>query len=72
MPYYRLYHLNTYTGHIDRAEEMFAADDVTAMYELQQRHCDHPLEIWDMARKVGRVDGVPNAAAFVPASATHG
>jgi hypothetical protein len=62
MPYYRLYHLDAHTGHIYRADEIFASDDVAAKYDLQQRQCDHPLELWDRGRKVGRVDGLPDAA----------
>jgi hypothetical protein len=36
MPYYRLYHLDQITGHVVRAEELFAADDVAAIHDLQQ------------------------------------
>ena len=56
MPWYRLYHLDLHTGHIQRAEEMFAADDVAAIYELQQRDVDHPLELWEEGRKVVHID----------------
>lgn len=69
MPYYRLYHLDPHSGHINRAEELFAADDVAAMYEVQQRRCDHPLELWERGRKVGRTDPAPEAAAFNRATA---
>jgi hypothetical protein len=64
MPSYRVYHLDPHTGHINSAEELFRADDVAAMHDLQQREVDHPLELWDRSRKVGRVDSVPEAAAF--------
>jgi hypothetical protein len=63
MPYYRLYHLDEHTGHINRAEELFAADDVAAVHDLQQRQADHPLELWQEKRKVTRVDGMPEMAA---------
>ena len=56
MPYYRLYHLDTHTGHIDSAEELFAADDIAAVHETQQRLSDHPLELWQEGRKVTRLD----------------
>ena len=59
MPYYRLYHLDQFTGHIVRAEELFAADDVAAIYDLQQRQSDHPLELWQQGRKVVRLDAMP-------------
>ena len=64
MPYYPLYHLDPHTGHIHNAEDLFGADDVAAMHDLQQRQADYPLELWDRGRKVGRVDGIPEAAAF--------
>lgn len=64
MPYYRRYHLDPHTGHINRAEEIFEADDVSAFHAMQQRRCDHPLELWERGRKVGRSDAAPEAAAF--------
>ena len=69
MPFYRLYHLDRHTGHIDRAEEIFAADDASAAHDLQQRQTDHPLELWREGRKVVRIDGRPEAAALVQISA---
>ena len=65
MPYYRLYHLDPHTGHINRAEEIFAADDVAAAHDLQQRNIDHPLELWDGGRKVVRLDARPDMARSV-------
>lgn len=64
MPHYRLYHLDRHTGHIERAEEVFAADDVAAVHELQQRQSDHPLELWQQGRKVVRVDALPEVVSF--------
>lgn len=66
MPDYRLYHLDPHTGHINKAEELFAADDVAAMYEVQQRACAHPFELWSGSRKVGRVDAIIEGAASAP------
>jgi hypothetical protein len=66
MPYYRLYHLDPHTGHINRAEELFAADDVAAVCALQQRRAAHPLELWERGRKVSRSDGAPEGAATAP------
>jgi hypothetical protein len=34
------------------------------MHDLQQRQCDHPLELWELGRKVGRIDAIPEAAAL--------
>ena len=62
MPYYRLYHLDPHTGHITRADELFAGDDVAAIHDLQQRQSDHPLELWERGRKVGRIDATLEAA----------
>jgi hypothetical protein len=64
MPNYRLYHLDRHTGHIVRADEMFAADDVAAIHELQLRQSDHPLELWREGRKVVRLDALPEVASF--------
>ena len=62
MPTYRVYHLDPLTGHINNAEELFAADDVAAIHGLQQRQSPHPLELWDGTRKVSRIDALPEAA----------
>ena len=67
MPYYRLYHLDQHTGHINAVEELFAADDVAAIHSLQSRQSDHPLELWQRGRKVVRFDAMPVMAARVPA-----
>lgn len=63
MPYYRLYHLDPHTGHINGAEEIFAADDVAAVHDLHQRNSDHPLELWKGGRKVVRLDARQQMAA---------
>ena len=65
MPDYRLYHLDPHSGHIVGADELAAADDDAAFLDARARHCDHPLELWCGGRKVGRVDIVPEGAAFV-------
>ena len=56
MPWYRLYHLDPHTGHIDRAEDVFAADDVAAIHDVEQRRAEYPLELWLDSRKVVHVD----------------
>ena len=66
MPYYRLYHLDPHTGHITKADELFAADDVAAMHDLQQRRSDHPLELWERGRKVSHIDATLEAAGARP------
>ena len=62
MPWYRLYHLDARSGHIDHAEELYAGDDVAAVHDLQQRDRDHPLELWQGGRKVVHLDAAPEAA----------
>jgi hypothetical protein len=57
MPYYRLYHLNRSSGHIDRAEEIDAADDVRAIAIVRDRECDTAVELWQEGRKVLRLEG---------------
>jgi hypothetical protein len=59
MPSYQLYHMDPYTGHIERAEQLHAADDVAAVHGLQQREEDHPRELWRGGRKVVRIDALP-------------
>lgn len=66
MTYYRLYHLDPYSGHINGAEEIVAADDVAAIHEIQQRQAEHPFELWQGGRKVVHLDARPQAAASVP------
>ena len=69
MPTYRLYHLDPHNGHIAGADEFYAADDVSAIYELQQQDCDHPRELWQLGRKVTRLDAAP---AIGPRRRTRG
>jgi hypothetical protein len=66
MPYYRLYHLDLHTGHINKAEDLFAADDVAAICDLQPRQTNHPLELWQEARKVVHLDARPEQATADP------
>lgn len=69
MPDYRLYHLDPDTGHIRTAEELFAADDAAALHHLRQRRFDHPVELWERGRKVGRIEAARGAATFAPGAA---
>lgn len=55
MAYYRLYHLNRSSGHIDRAEELDAADDVEAVALAKARQRDTDVELWQERRKVHRL-----------------
>ncbi|HYI48439.1 MAG TPA: hypothetical protein VEX35_08250 [Allosphingosinicella sp.] len=63
MPYYRLYHLNRSSGHIDRAEEFDAADDVKAVAIVRERERDTPVELWQEGRKILQLDGPSDMSA---------
>lgn len=62
MPYYRLYHLNPASGHIDLAEEFDAVDDVQAVAIAKERERRTPVELWQENRKVLRLEGAPNVS----------
>lgn len=66
MPRYLLYHMNPASGHIDRVEDVVAADDVAAIYDIQHRRTTYPLELWRDGRKIGRVDRLPESAHTGP------
>jgi hypothetical protein len=59
MPNYRLYFLSEFSGHIDRAEDLFAPDDVSAICAVQERDVVAPMELWCGSRKVSRFDAKP-------------
>jgi hypothetical protein len=63
MPYYRLYYLNRGSGHIDRAEEIDAADDVRAVAIVRERERDTAVELWQQSRKVMRLEGSTDGSA---------
>jgi hypothetical protein len=63
LPYYRLYYLNRDSGHIDRAEEIDAADDVRAVAIVRERERDSAVELWQQARKVLRLEGSTDVSA---------
>jgi hypothetical protein len=69
MPHYRLYLLDPYTGHIESAEEVHAADDVAAVHATQLREFTVPVELWRGGRKVSHIDARPEAAAYSPVAA---
>jgi len=60
LPEYRLYVLNSHSGHIDRAETFVAGDDIEAISQIQARAGREPLELWRDGRKVRRFDGRPD------------
>ncbi len=54
MTYYRFYFLDG-TGHIVRAQEFDAADDVAALEAAQKLCGDGAMEVWDGTRCVARI-----------------
>ena len=55
--YYRLYFMNRGSGHIDRVEEIEAADDVEAVRIAAGRDTgNQPVELWQEHRKVKRFE----------------
>jgi hypothetical protein len=68
MPNYRLYRLDPHSGHFIGVEEIHAADDVSAIHEIQQRSYGNSVELWDGGRKVTRIDALPEGAAFAARS----
>ena len=67
MPYYRLYHLNRSSGHIDRVEEIDAADDVEAVAIVKDRERETAVELWQEGRKVLRLEGSTDKSALIEA-----
>lgn len=64
MPNYRLYRLHPFTGHFIGVEEIYAADDVSAIHQIQQRAYCNTVELWHAGRKITRIDALPEGAAY--------
>ena len=54
MPYYRLYFLDGFTGHIDHFREFEAEDDHAAMNIAERWREDRAMELWNRDRKLKR------------------
>jgi alpha-mannosidase len=63
VPYYRLYLLNRSSGHIDRVEEIDAADDVQAVAVARECERETAAELWQEGRKVLRLEVPTNLHA---------
>ena len=63
MSYYRLYFMSRASGHIERFEEIEAADDVAAVRVAREQAGRQPLELWCHGRKVKRFEAAVMAAA---------
>jgi hypothetical protein len=64
MPYYRLYLLDRYSGHIEGVEDITSADDVGAIGQATERQRGVPTELWCGGRKVCRIDAPPEIAKY--------
>jgi hypothetical protein len=67
MPGYRLYLLDTYSGHINGVEEIHSADDLGAIALATERPRDVPAELWCGSRKICRFDALPEIAKYADA-----
>jgi hypothetical protein len=56
MRYYRLYFMDTSSGHIEHFREFEAADDDAATSVAEGWHEGGPMELWKRGRKLKRWD----------------
>ena len=63
MSFYRLNFMRRGSGHIERFEEIEAADDVAAVRIARKQAGQQPLELWCHRRKVKRFEATEMAAA---------
>ena len=54
MPYYRLYFMDRYSGHIDHFREFEAETDDAAMDVSETWRDGRPMELWNLGRKLRR------------------
>ena len=59
MPYYRLYFMDRYSGHIDHFREFEAEDDRAALSAADRLHEGQPMELWNRHRKLKHWDSRP-------------
>jgi hypothetical protein len=62
MPYYRLYFMDRFSGHIDRFREFEAEGDSAACARAEEWRGSQPMELWRLHRKLKHWD----AAAVLP------
>ena len=56
MPYYRLYFMDRFNGHIDHFREFEAENDETALTISEGWQEDRPMELWSGQRKLKHWD----------------
>jgi hypothetical protein len=59
MAHYRLYFMNSGSGHIDSAEDLEAGDDRAAIAAARGLVKEKPIELWCGTRKVDRFEARP-------------
>ena len=69
MPYYRLYFLDRFSGHIDHFREFEAADDEAAIALGEQWREGCPMELWTGRRKVRHWDHDVSSTVAQPPTA---
>jgi hypothetical protein len=62
MAHYRIYFMNTGSGHIDTAGDLEAPDDQAAIDAAARQVQDKPIELWREHRKVHRFEARPASA----------
>jgi len=65
MPAYRLYLLDSFSGHINAVEDIYSADDLGAIALVTEQPRDVPAELWCEGRKVCRFDALPEISKYV-------
>lgn len=59
MPYYRLYFMDRFNGHIDHFREFEAEHDDAALAIAERWHEKGPMELWNRERKLKRWEDPP-------------
>ena len=59
MPYYRLYFMDRFNGHIDHFREFEAENDEAALAICEGWQEDRPMELWNGPRKLKHWDEAP-------------
>ena len=52
MPYFRLYHFDRFSGHIDHFREFDAEDDGAAVAVAERWNDGRPMELWNRERRL--------------------
>lgn len=63
MPYYRLYFLEAFSGHIDHVREFEATGDDAAIAQCEAWREGSPMELWARSRKIRHWGAVPTVEA---------